>query len=167
MGGPTFLAIYLLSGLAGSTVSLLTSDLVTVGASGAVFGLVGALGGYFVRNRELENSARQLLFLSALVSFNLFLGSQPGTQIDNAGHVGGLVAGAWLGYAMGPRFRVVKELEVKEGSMEIPKDGEARELRVVVDQSSTLGKVAVGASFSLSLALVATLAVALRHEALL
>jgi len=166
MGGPTFAAVYLLSGLAGSTASLLASDLVTVGASGAVFGLLGALGGYFARNRELENSARQLLFLGALASFNFLLGAQPDSQVDNAGHVGGLLAGAWLGYAMGPRFRVVKELEIREGSMEVPRDGEARELRVVVDQSSALGKAAVGASFALSLALAVALAVALRREGL-
>lgn len=121
MGGPTFLAIYLLSGLAGSTASFLTSDLVTVGASGAVLGLVGALGGYFLRNREIENSLRQLLFLAALTSFNLYLGTLPDASIDNAGHIGGLVAGLWLGYSMGPRFAVVKELDVADGAIEFPK----------------------------------------------
>ena len=37
----TFSAIYLLSGIAGSTASFLFNDLVTVGASGAIFGLLG------------------------------------------------------------------------------------------------------------------------------
>lgn len=42
MGYSSFAAIYLLSGLAGSIASFLFSDLVTVGASGAIFGLLGA-----------------------------------------------------------------------------------------------------------------------------
>ena len=43
MGYSTFAAIYVLSGLAGSTASFLFSDLITVGASGAIFGLLGKL----------------------------------------------------------------------------------------------------------------------------
>ena len=43
MGYSTFAAIYLLSGLGGSIASFLFSDLVTVGASGAIFGLLGVL----------------------------------------------------------------------------------------------------------------------------
>ena len=43
MGYGTFAAIYLLSGLGGSIASFLFSDLVTVGASGAIFGLLGML----------------------------------------------------------------------------------------------------------------------------
>lgn len=41
MGYSTFAAIYILSGLAGSTASFLFSDLITVGASGSIFGLLG------------------------------------------------------------------------------------------------------------------------------
>ena len=41
LGYSTFAAIYLLSGLGGSVASFLFSDLVTVGASGAIFGLLG------------------------------------------------------------------------------------------------------------------------------
>ena len=40
-GYASFCTIYLLAGLAGSTASFLFSDLVTVGASGAIFGLLG------------------------------------------------------------------------------------------------------------------------------
>lgn len=43
LGYATFLAIYLLSGLSGSLASFLFSDAVTVGASGAIFGLLGEL----------------------------------------------------------------------------------------------------------------------------
>lgn len=45
LGYRTFAAIYILSGLGGSIASFLSSDLVSVGASGAIFGLLGASAG--------------------------------------------------------------------------------------------------------------------------
>jgi hypothetical protein len=35
-------------------------------------------------------------------------------MVDNLGHVGGLAAGLWLGYTMGPRFAVTRELDIPE-----------------------------------------------------
>jgi rhomboid protease GluP len=46
LGYRTFAAIYILSGLGGSIASFLFSDLVSVGASGAIFGLLGASAGF-------------------------------------------------------------------------------------------------------------------------
>ncbi len=89
LGRGRYLALYLISGFGGSVaVTLLTSPLQpVVGASGAIFGLMGA---YFIINRHLGGNSVQLLVLVAL---NLAYGFLvPG--ISWQAHVGGLVAGA-------------------------------------------------------------------------
>lgn len=102
-GNGQFLLIYLASGLAGSALSLHFSSqqAVSVGASGAVFGVLGALmvGVYQHRASVPKAMATQLLTSQGLfVAMMLAQGfMRPG--IDNAAHVGGLVVGAvvaWL-----------------------------------------------------------------------
>ena len=101
-----FAALYLLSGLSGSTASYLLTDLTTVGASGACFGLVGALVAYFARNPRLERAGFQLLFLIGIVSFNFLLGADEGGMIDNTGHVAGFLSGLWLGWGLSPQWQL-------------------------------------------------------------
>jgi membrane associated rhomboid family serine protease len=75
-------------------------DQAVVGASGAIFGLMGA---FFVINRHLGGSSVQLL---VLVAINLAYGFiVPG--ISWQGHVGGLIAGALVAlvYVQTRRFR--------------------------------------------------------------
>ncbi|WP_368497886.1 rhomboid family intramembrane serine protease [Herbiconiux sp. A18JL235] len=89
LGRGRYLALYLISGFGGSVaVTLLTNPLQpVVGASGAIFGLMGA---YFIINRHLGGNSVQLLVLVAL---NLAYGFLvPG--ISWQAHVGGLIAGA-------------------------------------------------------------------------
>ncbi len=99
-----YLGIYALCAVAGSAASYATSWVPAVGASGAVFGLFGAL---LVADRvhkpALTRNARNLTAqIGILIVINLFIGfSVPG--IDNAAHIGGLLAGAWLGYVLIPR----------------------------------------------------------------
>jgi len=164
MGYATFLAIYLFSGLGGSVCSLLFSDVVSVGASGAIFGLLGALGGYFLRNPGISSAPRQLLFLGALVSFNLVLGSTADSLVDNAGHLGGLAVGLYLGYAMGPNFAVLNEIDIPQGSLFVPEDAE--ETRVVVDRNNLIGRSIVGLSCAVSLAFAAAVGIMVQQEVL-
>jgi rhomboid protease GluP len=101
---PRMLAIYLLSGIGGVVLSLAFSSGASVGASGAIFGLLGALAAFFYLHRSIFGrfgmiQLRQLIFIALL---NLMLGLSPG--IDNWGHVGGLVTGACLTLALGPRY---------------------------------------------------------------
>jgi len=101
-GRPLFLTIYLGSGLGGGFVSLWwNGDRVwSAGASGAVFGLYGALVGYALREKHaLPRTVVGPLLKSALVfiGYNLFYGTVQ-SGIDNAAHVGGLVTGLMLGY---------------------------------------------------------------------
>jgi rhomboid protease GluP len=104
---PRMLANYLLSGMAGTTMSLGFSRSTSTGASGAIFGLLGALGVFLYLHRRIfgrfgQLQLRQILFVALL---NLGLGFFP--RIDNWGHLGGLLAGAGLAWFLGPRFKLV------------------------------------------------------------
>jgi membrane associated rhomboid family serine protease len=77
-----------------------------VGASGAVFGLLGALGVFLYRNRPVFGAMgrRQLQHIAMVALFNLALGLSPG--IDNWGHLGGLLYGAGLAWFAGPLLQL-------------------------------------------------------------
>jgi membrane associated rhomboid family serine protease len=86
-----FLVLYLVSGLAGAAGALIASpNAITVGASGAIFGILGAL---FVleRQRHLATGGQ----IAGLIVINLiFTFAFPGISIG--GHLGGLAAGVVL-----------------------------------------------------------------------
>ena len=106
-GHGRFLAIYLLSGLMGSLASYAFSYSLAAGASGAIFGLIGALGAFFAIHRERLGTwgRNRLMNIVFLIGLNLFLGfTRPG--IDNLAHIGGLLAGLGLGWAMTPRYEL-------------------------------------------------------------
>jgi rhomboid protease GluP len=96
----TYGAIYLLTGIGGGMGSLIWNrSAMTIGASGAIFGLAGALlaafkmGEFSVPREALSGTLRSLM---VFIGFNLFFGfSMPG--IDNAAHIGGLITGMILG----------------------------------------------------------------------
>ncbi|WP_046469174.1 rhomboid family intramembrane serine protease [Allosalinactinospora lopnorensis] len=92
LGHGRYLSLWLLSALGGSVLTLLASPLgqLSVGASGAIFGLVGAI---LVMSRRLRLDTR---FLLVLVAVNLvFTFLVP--QISWTAHIGGLVSGLLLG----------------------------------------------------------------------
>ena len=89
LGTPRFLALYFASLLAGSFGALLVEpDTVTIGASGAVYGLAGAVF-IIARGRGMEALAGQIGFL---IIFNLIF-SFVAPRISVGGHIGGLVGG--------------------------------------------------------------------------
>lgn len=96
VGPVRFLAVYLVSALAGSFGALLvTPHAHTVGASGAIFGLMGAL---FVFERQrgmalLGGSIGGLIVINLLITFGI-----PGISIG--GHVGGLIGGGLVAFAL-------------------------------------------------------------------
>jgi rhomboid protease GluP len=102
-GNWTFLALYLLAGVSGSAASLLWHPAVnSAGASGAVFGVFGLVAGYLM-HKELgvppSVIKRHWGVTLPFIGYNLFIGATvPG--IDNAAHVGGLIAGFAMGYAL-------------------------------------------------------------------
>ena len=88
VGSLRFLLLYLAAGLAGAAGALwLAPNDITVGASGAIFGILGAL--LVLEQRKMISSGGQILVLIVL---NLLLSATlPGISIG--GHLGGLVAG--------------------------------------------------------------------------
>jgi rhomboid protease GluP len=117
-GHSRFAIVYLLAGLFGSVASFtLNSTGVGAGASGAIFGVIGALAAYFVTNREvLGTMGRQnLTGLLVLAGINLLFGfSVPG--IDNWAHIGGLGSGFLLGMTLAPSYHYVTPI----GPFQIP-----------------------------------------------
>lgn len=105
-GHARFLAIYLVSGITGAALSYFLTRGVSAGASGAIFGLAGALAIFFAANRDAPPVARGggLAGILGLLGVNLFFGVVvPG--IDNWGHLGGLIGGAALAAWLTPRVR--------------------------------------------------------------
>lgn len=106
-GRSLFVLFYVLTAIAASTASFLMSAGPAVGASGAIFGLVGVLlAGTRAHDPVLDRRARAIVpQLGMFVILNLifgFVSQAGGVRIDNAAHVGGLVAGLWLGFVVPP-----------------------------------------------------------------
>jgi rhomboid protease GluP len=99
-GQARFAAIYLAAGVSGSFASLLVHpQTVSAGASGAVFGVYGALGAFLLRERGALPGAvvAQLSrFAIGFVAYNMLF-SMTNSTIDAAAHVGGLLGGAAAG----------------------------------------------------------------------
>eukprot|EP01039_Chlorochromonas_danica_P010780 gene10780-11980_t len=105
MFGPTLmLAIYLGSGVAANLGTFLAgSSPFSLGASASTFGLLGAFGMHFYMNKKVFGRSSRIALegLKRTIIMNLLYGfSVP--NIDNAAHIGGLLAGATLTYAFGP-----------------------------------------------------------------
>jgi membrane associated rhomboid family serine protease len=97
LGRARFFTLYMIAGLAGS-LGVLYFDLAlglqfssVVGASGAIFGLMGA---YLVILRHLGSNSTGLL---VLVGINVVLGFLPGSNLSWQAHVGGLIGGIVVG----------------------------------------------------------------------
>ena len=106
-GTVRFAAIYLLTGMFGSLASLTFTIAVSAGASGAIFGIIGAMMAFLLRNREMlgERGRQHFRTLLIMIGLNLFLGvTVPG--IDNFGHMGGLFSGIILGAILSPTYMI-------------------------------------------------------------
>ncbi|KND44162.1 MULTISPECIES: rhomboid family intramembrane serine protease [Streptomyces] len=103
LGRARYLTLYFCSGLAGSALTYLLAapNQPSLGASGAIFGLFGATG---VLMRRLRYDMRPLIILLVI---NLIFTFSPMFNIAWEAHVGGLVGGVLIGYAMvhAPRER--------------------------------------------------------------
>ena len=91
LGKWRYLVVFLLSGISGSLLSCIFSNSLSVGASGAIFGLLGSFiyFGYHHRvffNTVLKNQVIPIVLINLLIGFMI-----PG--IDNACHIGGLIGG--------------------------------------------------------------------------
>lgn len=112
-GRKKYFVIYIICGLAGSVASVGVNLLrvhpgVSIGASGAVFGIYGLFVLLMLLRKDLIHPSvrRQVLQSGAIfIGINLFLGFiSPG--IDNAAHIGGLAAGVIAALLVSPSIRL-------------------------------------------------------------
>lgn len=107
-GKTRFAIIYLFSAITGNLLSLVFADpnVVSIGASGAIFGLFGSLlyFGYYYRVYLGTVLRTQIV---PVILINLLFGIvTPG--IDNAAHIGGLIGGAFISMGIGVKFKSTK-----------------------------------------------------------
>jgi len=102
-GTAKMLGIYLVAGVSGNMLSTWWTPHPSLGASGAIFGLGGAIGMFLVKNKPYLSQQGDAMLQSLIfnLGLNLFFGLNS-SMIDNAGHIGGLIGGAIVGYFVSP-----------------------------------------------------------------
>ncbi|KAA8536531.1 hypothetical protein F0562_029009 [Nyssa sinensis] len=106
ISGPRrYLAVYITSAIASSAMSYWLCKAPAVGASGAIFGLVGSFAVFVLRHRDLVKSGRgDLQHIARVIVLNMVIGLLS-KGIDNWGHLGGLIGGAATAWFIGPAWR--------------------------------------------------------------
>jgi rhomboid protease GluP len=104
-GQKTFAEVYAISGLSGSVFSMGYSPGPSVGASGAIFGLMGALTAHLIKHQDdfYVRDKRIGIVLFIWGGFTLLLGLAT-PFIDNGAHLGGLIAGTVAGVVVPSRL---------------------------------------------------------------
>ncbi|KZV14743.1 hypothetical protein F511_41151 [Dorcoceras hygrometricum] len=105
-GPKRYLAIYITSAIASSAMSYWFCKAPAVGASGAIFGLVGSFALFSLRHRGIIKGIEgDLQQIGRVIVLNMAIGllSQ---GIDNWGHVGGLLGGAAVSWFLGPALEI-------------------------------------------------------------
>lgn len=115
LGKTRFLAAYIIAGVAASLTSLWWHELtISAGASGAIFGLYGVFIALLTSDL-IEKSTRKELITSmgVFVGYNLLYGLRPGSGVDNAAHIGGLLSGIIIGFVFVPGIRKFESRPLK------------------------------------------------------
>lgn len=104
-GSGRYFATYLVAGIAGNVCSALASPTNSLGASGSVFGIIGAFAVFLTRNGNFLGAQGQRTKNSILQTMlvNLALGFFQ-TSIDQWAHLGGAIGGAVMAFFVGPRL---------------------------------------------------------------
>ncbi|MCC7430360.1 rhomboid family intramembrane serine protease [bacterium] len=107
-GSICFTIIYIVSGLLGSILSYAFNTSISAGASGSIFGLIGASIVFFGKNKNSFGSIGKSGLNNALfiAGFNLLFGFSV-SGIDNFGHVGGLLGGLFTSFLLVPTYQVI------------------------------------------------------------
>ena len=104
-GTRSMLLIYLASGIAGSVLSAIMSPGPSVGASGAIFGLMGAVMVLFWRHHHaLMVRDKRIGVVIAVWALLTIAAGLMTPMIDNAAHLGGMFGGMAVGWMMRPRI---------------------------------------------------------------
>jgi rhomboid protease GluP len=104
-GSRSMLVMYVVSGIAGSLLSMATGPGPSVGASGAIFGLMGAVIVLFWRYHDelLVRDKRIGIVIAVWAAYTIVVGMMT-PMIDNAGHIGGLLGGMLAAWSVRPRI---------------------------------------------------------------
>lgn len=107
-----YIIIYLFSAIVASLMSIIFNDSISAGASGAIFGLLGALLYFGYHYRVYLGNALKSQIIPLIVA-NLAFGFMA-NGIDNAAHIGGLIGGVLISMAVGVENRSSKS-EITNG----------------------------------------------------
>ncbi len=104
-GHKRFVTLYLCGGFAGNVLSFFFTPNPSLGSSTAIFGLLAAEGIFVITNRTFfgNNYQRMIINIVGIALVNFMIGLTT-AQIDNWGHLGGLLGGAIFAYIAGPRW---------------------------------------------------------------
>ncbi len=107
-GKGRFILLYVIGAFGGNVLSFVLSEFNSLGASTAIFALLAAEGVFIWQNRKVFGKQSQgiLMNLGFVLVLNLFIGISPGSNTDNWGHLGGLLAGFFFAYMGGPLLEV-------------------------------------------------------------
>lgn len=111
-GHGRFLLLYVLSAFAGNVLSFVLTPAPSLGASTAIFGLLSAEGMFIYQNRKLFGQARTqsaMMNLGIILAINLAYGFMSGSNVDNMGHIGGLIGGVFFAWKGGPLLKISGE----------------------------------------------------------
>ncbi len=111
IGKTKFLIVYLFSALTGSLFSIIFNTVPSVGASGAIFGLMGSLLYFGYHYRVYLGSVIKSQILPIIV-IELVLGLVAGGRIDNFAHIGGLIGGVLMTMALGVKYKSTKSEKI-------------------------------------------------------
>ncbi|OMO92098.1 Zinc finger, RING-type [Corchorus olitorius] len=104
-GPRRFLAVYLASAISSAATSYWFCKAPAVGASGAIFGLVGSVAVFVLRHRGMiRDSKEDLQHIAQVIALNMVIGLMS-KGIDNWGHLGGLLGGAAMSWLIGPAWK--------------------------------------------------------------
>ena len=106
LGKGRYIIVYLFSALAGNLLSMLFTSGISVGASGAIFGLLGSLL-YFGYHYRVYLGTVMRSQIIPLIIINLLLGFMI-ANVDVAAHFGGLLGGLFITIALGIKYKSTK-----------------------------------------------------------
>ena len=107
LGRGKYLVVYLFSALIGSLFSIIFNTIPSVGASGAIFGLLGSLLYFGYHYRVYLGSVIKSQIIP-LIIINLGIGFMSNGLIDNYAHIGGLLGGILATMAVGVKYKSTK-----------------------------------------------------------
>jgi rhomboid protease GluP len=113
-GHTRILILYFLAGLAGNVSSMIFLPEPSIGASTAIFGLIAAQGIFILKNRFLygRRAGSLLINILVIILINLGIGLQLSSQIDNWGHLGGLMGGLGFSWFAGPVYQIKGQVPI-------------------------------------------------------